>query len=130
MPSLTVSNSGFFATNLLTANPSITGNRKLFIGNGVPDGGTEGGDVVVGGDAGSLTLSTGTLTVGHITFVGTYGSGTFTQNGGTHSLGRALVVGDTAGQPGTYNLNNGLLTTNAGDNYVSIGDDAGSRLNV
>lgn len=127
LPTLTVSNSGFFATNLLTPNPSITGNRKLFIGTGVVASGAEGGNVVVGGNSGSLTLNTGTLAVGHVTYVGTNGSGTFTQNGGTHSLGRALIVGDASGEPGTYNLNNGIVTTNAGVNYVSVGDDAGSN---
>ena len=42
-------------------------------------------------------------------YVGNYGSGSFTQSGGTNTVLGSLLLGEYAGSAGTYSLNGGLL---------------------
>ena len=107
------------------------------IGDGGGTNNTVGGDLVLGSQAnispntgstpraGVYTLNSGILTTAD-TIVGSLGEGTFTQNGGTHTVANNLVIGDQtspldytcgggsciAGGPsqGTYNMNGGTLT--------------------
>ena len=63
------------------------------------------------GSSGSYTLSGGILSAA-TEDVGIYGSGVFTQTGGTNTISspsNALVLGANAGSTGIYNLNGGLL---------------------
>ena len=78
---LDISDSG-----MLGANISVTGNRRLFVGR-LSDAGLA--EVFVGGPSlGVATLSSGgSFTVGSDLVVGIEGAGSFTQNGGTNSVG-------------------------------------------
>jgi len=91
--------------------------------------------------ADSLTRTTGSayMTGGSLTTsgesIGEYGTGTFTQNGGTHSITISLLVGYDYGSTGTYNLSgtsqlsaateliayrgNGTFNQNGGTNTIS-----------
>ncbi len=64
------------------------------------------------GSNGSFTLGSGkTLTSGYET-IGYYGTGRFTQSGGTNTVGNDLILGHGAGSQGYYDLNGtGSLTT-------------------
>ena len=68
------------------------------------------GDLDVGywsGSSGTYNLSgTGQLSVGPYfsEYVGYYGTGNFTQSGGTNVISRELWLGDTPGSSGTYSL--------------------------
>ena len=64
--------------------------------------------------AGSGALNTGGSLNAGSTFVGFGGTGTFTQNGGTHTVSNALSLG-TSGGTGTYGLNDGTLNAGSGD---------------
>lgn len=115
--------SGSHQSNLLTIATEATGaydqsggtnvTTTLYIGN-------------ASGSSGSYNLSsTGSLTVGFNSiygneFIGWFGTGNFTQTGGTHTVNGSLDVGDNAG--GTYNQSGGTLTAGR----LSIGVYAGS----
>ena len=74
------------------------------------------GELIVGnvsGSEGEYTLSNGTLSIGHEVYVGYGGDGTFTQSGGTHTLGgtsSVLYLGWAAVGSGTYALSGGTLS--------------------
>jgi autotransporter-associated beta strand protein len=91
-----------------------------------------GGPLLVGsaaGGSGIVTLvDTGTLAVGSET-VGYLGNGAFNQNGGTHTVADALVLGQTPGVTGTYNLTDGQLVVGQ---QLLVGTDGGGAgvLNV
>lgn len=84
-------------------------------------------DLRVGHDAGSsgtYQLSNGTLSVGRDVVAGTNyvdvigsSTGVIIQEGGTHSVGRYLILGGWSGQDGTYTLAGGNLTVGR-DSYV------------
>lgn len=60
---------------------------------------------------GTYTFNSGDLSSAN-TIVGNAGTATFTQNGGSHEIGKggSLTIGSAAGSTGTYNLNAGELT--------------------
>jgi hypothetical protein len=67
---------------------------------------------------GYSTNSTGTYELGggswHVSFneyIGYKGAGTFTQTGGTHSVGAVIAVGNTPGTEGVLNVTGGSVTT-------------------
>jgi fibronectin-binding autotransporter adhesin len=74
-------------------------------------------DLYVGygaGSSGAYSLSgSGRLSVPY-EYIGYYGSGSFTQSGGTNAVSGGLVLGEYAGSAGTYNLNAGLLSLSFG----------------
>src|SRR5205085_12168561 len=78
--------------------------------------GSTGGELYVGGfsvgsgGSGSFSLSAGSLAVSKAEYVGFGGPGVFTQTGGNHSIGTALVIAANAGSSGTVNLSGGSLT--------------------
>ncbi|QLH50737.1 MAG: PEP-CTERM sorting domain-containing protein [Candidatus Accumulibacter cognatus] len=84
-------------------------------------------DLRVGNDAGSsgtYHLSNGTLSVGRDVVAGTNyvdvigsSTGVIIQEGGTHSVGRYLILGGWSGHDGTYTLAGGNLTVGL-DTYV------------
>jgi hypothetical protein len=87
----------------------------------------DGGDLTINGGmlilgwlgSGSYLLSSGTLTVGgrDDEIIGHYGTGVFTQTGGTHIVNNALYVGSgDKSTSGTLNLGGGTLR--AGTLYV------------
>jgi fibronectin-binding autotransporter adhesin len=98
---------------------SLSGSGSLAVGTrGVPGGSVIltgvnalGGTLVV--DGGSLQLPSGSLTMtssaAGYEYVGYSGTGTFTQSGGTNTIGTALVLGQNPGAVGAYNLFGGLL---------------------
>ena len=53
-------------------------------------------------------VSGGSLCTSH-QYVGSGGTGTFTQSGGANTIGNYLYLGVNAGDSGTYNLSNGQL---------------------
>jgi hypothetical protein len=84
---------------------------------------------------GSYTLNLGDLTVAGDENVGYQGTGTFTQNGGSHTVGGRLYVAALTGSAGTFNLNGGTLTapalnngtfSMAGGNYSGAFTNAGT----
>jgi hypothetical protein len=111
------------ANNLTVGNPEQVG----FIGNGAITqsggvnniaGGLELG--VEGTGIGNYTLSgTGTLTDSSANggeIIGFFGTGTFTQTGGINSVsgsGSTIVIADTPGSHGAYNLSGGSATAPA-----------------
>jgi autotransporter-associated beta strand protein len=46
-----------------------------------------------------------------VEYIGYYGTGKFTQSGGTNSISSALQIGAYSGSSGTYNLSGGTLST-------------------
>ena len=62
------------------------------------------------GRSGSYTHSQGTITAYTKTTIGKYGTGDFTQTGGTHTIKDVLSLGRRAGSDGTYTLTDGDLT--------------------
>jgi T5SS/PEP-CTERM-associated repeat protein len=100
---LNIASSGMFGANL-----PVTGNRRLFVGQ-LSDANTYPGTVFIGG-SGIATLSSGgaVTTDGHL-IVGIEGAGSFTQTGGTNSVGFDLLVG--YGGDGYYSLSGGTVTT-------------------
>jgi len=100
------------------------------IGSHTQSGGTNTvyGSLYVGNtstSSGSYNLSgTGNLTVGVYgggEYIGLFGTGTFTQSGGTHTVNGPLSIGTHAN--GTYNQSGGALTTGS----LSVGVYAGSN---
>src|SRR5262249_26362766 len=109
--------------------------QAMFVGgwaSGAPTGGrgavsqangtvtmTEFSDLVVGfgaGSNGTYTLSGGSFMAHQSEFIGSSGTGVFTQSGGTNSLlppGEVgyLNLGANVGGSGTYNLSGGTLTS-------------------
>ena len=70
------------------------------------------GNLFVGvnpGDRASYVLGGAARLAAGNEFIGDFGSGTFTQSGGTHSV-TSCSLGANAGANGTYNLNGGLLS--------------------
>jgi hypothetical protein len=83
---------------------------------------------------GSYTLNIGSLSVGGDEYVGYQGSGTFTQNGGSHTVGH-LYVASQGGSAGTFTLAGGTLTgpvlnngtlTMSGGTYTGAFTNAGT----
>jgi hypothetical protein len=85
----------------------------------------------VGGEGdttGTYGLEGGTLDVAANVRIGTNGTGSFTQSGGTHTVGIAidgltvepgtLILGEQAGSSGRYDLTGGVLDLNSGDLIV------------
>jgi hypothetical protein len=94
-----------------------TGNIALFAQTGGTNEVTGAGNLYIGynsSSSGTYTLSgTGTLDLdsGATLTVGNNGAGIFTQGGGVVSgSGGTLIVGNTGGSSGTYNLSGGSLT--------------------
>jgi T5SS/PEP-CTERM-associated repeat protein len=93
---------------------------------------SSGTDLVVGfgaGSVGTYTLSgTGAVTASQSEFIGSLGSGTFTQSAGTNTLLPSAVgylnMGTSAGATGTYNLSGGSLVANKNE----VVGDAGSGI--
>jgi hypothetical protein len=71
------------------------------------------------GDSGNLELSSQSLSVVGTEVIGGSGSGTFTQTGGTHTVGESLYLGNSSGGSGTYNLSDGSLTVH-GSEYIGL----------
>jgi hypothetical protein len=77
---------------------------------------------------GTYQLGSGASLSSNYASIGSVGTGTFTNNGGTHNIGGHAYVGSSAGT-GTYNLNSGSITmTGEGTNavYLRVGDGAAS----
>jgi hypothetical protein len=76
------------------------------------------------GSSGSYTLSAGSLSVGYssTTFnnecIGNFGTGVFTQTGGSHQIANNLYIGRNANSRGAYDLSGGSLSAN----YEYVGD--------
>jgi hypothetical protein len=82
-------------TNSVSA---IGGNEGLFLGTDV-------------GGTGTYNLSgSGLLSVTYQEVIGSSGTGSFTQSGGTNAVSGILVLAQSARSAGTYNLNGGLLS--------------------
>lgn len=64
------------------------------------------------GSNGTYNLHSGSLTVDTYNIIGMRGEGTFNQYGGTHTANYILELGGSATGNGTYNLVDGVLTTN------------------
>jgi fibronectin-binding autotransporter adhesin len=89
-----------------------------------------GGSATDSGSTGTYTLSAGTFTTARNFQVGAFGTGTFTQTGGTGSVtGGTHVVGRFTGSTGVYNLSNGTFT-NTTANRMIIGEQGTGTLNV
>jgi hypothetical protein len=70
------------------------------------------------GGKGAYNLSNGLLTT-QFDRIGRAGAGSFTQSGGTQLVAGELDVGYLTGSSGTYSVSAGLLSTLAGNLYVS-----------
>jgi T5SS/PEP-CTERM-associated repeat protein len=66
---------------------------------------------------GTYELNNGSLSVSGTETVGNSGTGTFTQDGGTNTVGGNLTLGGADGGQGEYQLNDGTLSVN-GDEQV------------
>ena len=64
------------------------------------------------GNSGHVSMSSAWLTVSSYEYIGYEGTGTFSQSGGTHSVGADLLIGHLAESSGTYNLTGGALNIN------------------
>lgn len=129
---VTINQTGGTAFNTLAINNNFAlTSSAMFVGgwNGAPSAGrgavtqstgtvtmAAGSDLVVGygaGSTGTYTLSGGNLLANQSEFIGSIGSGTFTQMGGTNSLPASAVgylnLGTSVGGVGTYNLSGGNL---------------------
>lgn len=56
------------------------------------------------GDIGNIEMTGGDLSIIHYEDLGSAGTGTFTQSGGTHTVGINLTLGEGIGGTGTFNL--------------------------
>ena len=120
--------------NRVSCSGSITATPGGWInlGNGLALAGT-----------GQVNLGSGTLTVNDTTFssmtagaltantmvIGQGGTGSFTQSGGSDTIGQALVLARNSGDNGTYNLNGGLLRVSnmsAGSGSALLNDGGGT----
>ena len=89
---------------------TITGNGILSIGvNAVSTG-----SYLLDASAGASTLNATILRVGDS------GTGTFTQNAGTVTVGAVVTIGRISGSTGTYNLNGGILNAGVNPNAVNF----------
>ncbi len=94
------------------------------------------GNVVVGRDAGStgainLAGTGSTLAATGDVIIGDAGTGTFTQNGGAHTIGGALMLGNQASGNGTYAASNGAsITLTSSGAQVVIGDNGSGLLTM
>lgn len=69
---------------------------------------------------GSFTLASGKTLAANNEVIGNAGTGTFTQNGGTHSSS-TLTLGANGGSTGTFNLNGGTLSVSSIANGAGTG---------
>ncbi len=102
----------YFTSNLSRSGNLAVGTRGIPGGSVILTGSnTLGGTLTV--DGGTLQLPGGSLAVTSTSsgyeYIGYSGTGTVTQTAGTNSVGTALVLGQSAGSFGTYNLLGGLL---------------------
>ena len=79
-----------------------------------------------GDGPGTVELGSGHSLSSTYQYVGYFGTGTFTQTGGTNSINNYLVVGRESGSNGTYTISNGVLT--ADTLYVS--QEGSGTLNI
>jgi fibronectin-binding autotransporter adhesin len=104
------------ANDVTIAQNSGSAGSSMAIGNGLDSPTVQiGGFLTVGSaDVGSLTLNSGSLSVGQITFVGggASGVGTMTQNGGSFET-TFLDIGNFAPNGGSYTMAGGTLTVDA-----------------
>lgn len=89
---------------------TITGNGLLSLGVNAASTGSYSMDA----SAGASTLNTTILRVGDS------GTGTFTQNAGTVTVGAVGTIGRISGSTGTYNLNSGILNAGVNPNAVNF----------
>ena len=114
-------NSGANGSYVLSNGSLAVGEGEAIAGSGSGSFTQSGGTNSVSGGLGigssdSYNLINGLLTVSGGEVIGTSGSGIFTQSGGTNSVGfYSLVLGNTPGAGGSYNLCNGLLTASSED---------------
>ena len=111
---------------LLTGSGSVTGNVLVDGGNLAPA--SNPASLAI---SGSLTFaSNGSLASGGLSagseYIGSGGSASFTQTGGTHSVLGNLVLGPDAASAGAYNLNGGLLVLSSS----GISQGAAPRLSI
>jgi len=80
------------------------------------------------GNTGYCNLSNGTINCDQ-TIVGRYGTGYYTQTGGTNTTSWAFYVGEESGSTGTATLSGGLLDAHqpSGGNSPAIGRKTGSH---
>ncbi|MEJ2069051.1 MAG: hypothetical protein P8X58_01370 [Syntrophobacterales bacterium] len=113
-----VGHSGTGAFNQDAGHHSVLGN--LYVGRNSGSSGTytlSGGTQTVstlfmgenGGSRGIYNLSSGSFSAQN-EFIGLFGSATFTQTGGTHSVTSNLLLGTGITSSGTYNLEGGSLS--------------------
>jgi fibronectin-binding autotransporter adhesin len=104
------------------ANSLVVGDRTMLltVHNDDPNNDPSKTYTSGGPSEGTYNLNNGTLTT-NATIVGNYGIGTFTQIGGTHTIGDYLGLGSSIGAVGTYNLSGGELIKGPGE--VKIGDE-------
>ncbi len=101
--------------NLVVGDQSIPSDPTACGGACTSGGPSEGMYNLIGG-----TLSTGS------TIVGNYGNGTFTQNGGTHTVTGNVTIAANPGSKGTYNLNGGVLNAASINNNDTFNYSGGS----
>jgi fibronectin-binding autotransporter adhesin len=88
-----------------------------------------GGGVADSASVGTYNLMGGTLNTPANFQVGAYGTGTFTQSGGTSILGGYTVVGRFSTGVGTMNVSAGTMTS-TGQPFLIVGEEGAGTLNV
>jgi autotransporter-associated beta strand protein len=63
------------------------------------------------GNSGTIEMTSGSLSVGPCEYIGNFGTGTFTQNGGTVSDTDTTYIGFSSTSNGTLNVNDGTFNT-------------------
>ncbi len=113
------------------------GGTGAFIQTGGTVNATQLNISTMAGSSGSYSLSgLGSVTLGVSNFeaIGVSAAGTFTQNGGTHTLGGDLQLGQNASGVGTYNLNGGVFNVAAniglGQSGTGFFNQSGGVLNL
>ena len=102
---------GNFGTGVVTQTGGTNNvGNELFLGAGASSG---NGSYSLSGEASSLTIN-------NSEYVGYDGTGNFTQNGGKHTVGGGLFLGNQATANGTYTLSGAAssLTVNGGAEFV------------
>ena len=113
----TNSGSYYQDNSLADSNASVAGNLSLG-----RSAGTTGGYTLADSGSGNQL----SLTVTGNSVIGDGGTGTFTQQGGTHTTSN-LILGAQAGAQGTYNLQSGLLQIIQGN--LTVGDQGTGHFN-